>query len=232
MRLVCTKFGIINKRLVVLACTTLVSSNYAVTALAVPCSELKVPPPPASKFDVAGGLAYMKTREYKKEFSQAIKDARKACEKHIGEDKVAIVSDIDETCLDNKQYFIDNPKAGWGDWLAWVHESKAPTLKSAADFLAWARKKGFAIFFITGRHERERAATISNLVKVGLAYDGLYMRPNDDDSPAELMKSKYRKQISDMGFNIVVNIGDQYSDLTGGLAEDCEKLPNKIYYIK
>lgn len=35
-----------------------------------------------------------------------------------------------------------------------------------------------------------------------------------------------------MGFKIVVNIGDQVSDLVGGYALDCEKLPNKMYFVK
>jgi hypothetical protein len=35
-----------------------------------------------------------------------------------------------------------------------------------------------------------------------------------------------------MGFKIVVNIGDQDSDLAGGFALDGEKLPNKLYFVQ
>lgn len=199
-------------------------------AFACPCSEMKIPAAPAKDFDPVAGLAYMKTPEYKKEFSAAIAGARRACLKHLGEDNLAIVSDIDETCLDNSGHF--NKNTGWGDWDSWIVQAKDPRLKQTADFLAWARKNGFAIFFVTGRSESSRAATIKNLVRAGLNYDGLYMRPDNDKSPAAEMKTKHRKMISDMGFKIIVSIGDQYSDLLGGYAEDCEKLPNKIYYIK
>jgi predicted secreted acid phosphatase len=217
--------------LAALACVFL-STPLTLTQAAItcPCSELKVPPAPAKDIDPVGGLAFMKTPEYKKEFADAIAGARKACMKHLGEKNVAIVSDIDETCLDNSEHFKSG--TGWGDWVSWEAEARDPVLKQTADFLAWARKNGFAVFFITGRSEVSRAATIRNLVRAGLSYDGLYMRPGNDDLPAADFKASYRKKIADMGFNIIVNIGDQYSDLKGGYAEDCEKLPNKIYYIK
>lgn len=196
-----------------------------------PCNELK-PESRGPDISAKDGLAYMKTAEYKKEFSKAIADARKACEKHLGEEHLAIVSDIDETVISNKEYFEKHLETGWSDWDEWLHSEKGTLLKPTADWLAWARKKGFAIFFITGRSEIDRKYTIGNLVKQGLNYDGLYMRPNGDKSPAAEMKSKFRKQIEDMGFKIIVSIGDQWSDLEGGYAEDCEKLPNKLYFIK
>lgn len=174
----------------------------------------------------------MKTPEYKSEFEKAVADARKACQKHIGEKMVAIVSDIDETVLDNSEYFKAHPDGSWEAWDEWIKEAKAPTLKPSAEFLAWARQNGFAVFFITGRNEKDRPGTIANLVKAGLSYDGLYMRGDKDSSRAENMKAIYRKQIEDMGFKIIVSIGDQYSDLVGGYVEDCEKLPNKMYFIK
>jgi len=34
-----------------------------------------------------------------------------------------------------------------------------------------------------------------------------------------------------MGFNIVANFGDQYSDLTGGFADKTFKVPNPMYYL-
>ncbi|MBX9688660.1 MAG: HAD family acid phosphatase [Candidatus Obscuribacterales bacterium] len=215
-----------------LASFLIVGSIFGQTASACPCHEVKVPSGPANDFTPKEGMEFRKTAQYKKEFSQAIADAKKACMKHLGEKDLAIVSDIDETVLDNQEYFKTHEKFAWEEFNNWVEEAKAPTLKQTADFLAWARKNGFAIFFITGRGEIDRRGTINNLVKRNIAYDGLYMRPTGDDSVAEDMKSRFRKKIQDMGYNIIVNIGDQYSDLAGGLSEDCEKLPNKMYFIK
>ncbi len=207
------------------------SNLIAAATIACPCSDVKVPEQP-NTFTIEDGLKYMKTPEYKKEFSAAVASARKVCEKHKGEKNLAIVSDIDETCLDNSAYFKAHPQSGWADWDKWLDSEKDTPLKPTAEFLSWARKNGFAIFFITGRNESDRRSTINNLIGAGISYDGLYMRPDNDSSPATVMKTNFRKQIEDMGFKIVVSIGDQYSDLAGGHAEDCEKLPNKMYFIK
>lgn len=44
-------------------------------------------------------------------------------------------------------------------------------------------------------------------------------------------KSSTRKMIQEKGYTIVVNIGDQFSDLAGGYAERVFKLPNPYYFI-
>lgn len=182
------------------------------------------------------GLEFAKTEDYKKEFSQAVEDGKKACQQFIKENPeakgMAVVADIDETVLDNREYFETAGTFDWSKFVTWVEQSKAPSLKPTAEFLDWARKKGFAIFFVTGRPESLRAATIRNMVRNGIAYDGLYLRPEKDSRSAIEVKSAIRKQIEDMGFKIVVNIGDQVSDLVGGYAVDCEKLPNKIYFVE
>lgn len=208
----------------------------ACPAFALPAShfEAAVKQPPG--MGNAEGLAYAKTEEYRKEFTTAVEDGRKACEEykkdHPEATNMAVVADIDETVLDNRPYFEATKEFDWKKFVVWVEQSKAPSLKPTAEFLDWARKNGFAIFFVTGRPESLRAATIRNMVRNGIAYDGLYLRPEKDSRSAIEVKSAIRKQIEDMGFKIVVNIGDQVSDLVGGYAVDCEKLPNKIYFVE
>jgi predicted secreted acid phosphatase len=224
-----TIFSIIYTSLI---CSSLALSFPCQPGIACPCSEVKVPASQGKEFTISEGLSYMNTGAYRQEFEKAVGSARKACEKHRGEKHLAIVSDIDETVLSNAEYLKAHPDGGWGDFdSAWVSQSRAPALKPPAGFLAWARKNGFAVFFITGRPEHDRRDTIANLINAGIAYDGLFLRPEGDNSPAEEMKVKYRKQIESLGFKIIVNMGDQYSDLVGGHAEDCEKLPNKMYLV-
>jgi predicted secreted acid phosphatase len=203
----------------------------AQTATACPCSEIPHPQSTAPKMDAQAGVRFMDTPQYKAEFDAAIAGARAACEKHKGEANLAVVADIDETLLNNRPEFEKHPNSTWPQFNVWIKQSSAATLKPTAEFLAWARDQGYAIFLITGRDEKLRRPTIVNLVRDGVGYDGLYMRANDDHRAAELMKTAYRQQIERLGFKIVVSIGDQYSDLFGGHAEDCEKLPNRIYYI-
>jgi hypothetical protein len=75
--------------------------------------------------------------------------------------------------------------------------------------------------------------------------DGLYTKPAQADYPSYLTKvcgttvacttvqykSATRKHIESLGYDIVANFGDQYSDLKGGAADKGFKLPNPNYYL-
>ena len=210
--------------------------SSATQAFALPASQYDKPITEPPGIGRSQGIEFAKTEEYKKLFSTAVEDAKKACEQYLKDNpeatNMAVVADIDETVLDNRDYFETSEEFEWSKFVKWVEQSKAPPLKPTAEFLDWARKKGFAIFFITGRPENLRAGTSRNMVRNGIAYDGLYLRPEKDKRSATKVKTATRKKIEDMGFKIVVNIGDQVSDLIGGYAVDCEKLPNKLYFIK
>jgi predicted secreted acid phosphatase len=201
------------------------------------CKDIKVPED-AKKLDAAAsaeGYSYTHTGEYKKEFHARVAEAKSFCAKYRKEhpdQKLAVVSDIDETVLDNRGCTKGEGHGDWSDYDNWITQSKAPKLKESANFLKWARKNGFCVFFITGRHEKDRGATIINLHNQGIDYDGLYLRAADDNRPASVYKPEARQKIEDMGFLIVENMGDQFSDLAGGHSLDCEKIPNRMYVIK
>ncbi len=218
--------------LIAVVCLALASMTVP-AAQSCPCGEVKLlTQVNESDYTPKIGLSYARTPQYKKEFDDAISGACATLSKHQGEKNLAVVSDIDETLLDNMPFFEKHEEeVEWKDFFAWVDESKAPSLKKTADMLAQARKQGLAIFLVTGRMEKLRKGTIDNLVRNGIAYDGLYMRSNGDKAEAAEYKSAVRRQIEEMGYKIVLNIGDQFSDLAGGSSEDCQKLPNKIYYI-
>jgi len=44
-------------------------------------------------------------------------------------------------------------------------------------------------------------------------------------------KSLTRKHIESLGYDIVGNFGDQFSDLNGGFANKTFKLPNPMYFL-
>jgi predicted secreted acid phosphatase len=213
---------------------TLGSISFALSAVACPCSEYtqKNVDSVQDPKSISEGKEYSHSAQFKKEFDEAISSAYAACKKHLGEKNVAIVSDVDETLLDNRPYYDKHALHESNSFWAWVREGAAPSLKPTADFLAWARKNGFAIILLTGRHESTRLPTMENLIHNGIAYDALYMRADEEREPAAVVKTRVRDQLTKMGFHIIVNIGDQYSDLVGGNAVDCEKLPNKMYVVK
>src|ERR1039458_7139345 len=106
------------------------------------------------------------------------------------------------------------------------HADKGP-FRGAID------QNGIADFFITGRQEKQRAATEKNLADAGYPrWEDLLMQSNGNTDPASVFKPRNRQQIEAKGYHIVLNIGDQASDLTGCCAERVFKLPNPFYLIK
>jgi hypothetical protein len=58
------------------------------------------------------------------------------------------------------------------------------------------------------------------------------MRPRGSNSgPAADFKAPERGKIEAQGYNIIANVGDQPSDLSGGHAERAFQLPNPFYRI-
>jgi acid phosphatase len=148
--------------------------------------------------------------------------------------RLAVIFDIDETSLSNYQHMVDLnfgmiPELVIED----IENADDPAITSILKLYNFAKQQGVAVFFITGRTAKLRAVTEKNLKSVGYNdWDGLFLRPNNYDEKSIIpFKSSTRKEIRDKGYDIVVNIGDQYSDLAGGHAEMAFKLPNPYYYI-
>jgi len=98
--------------------------------------------------------------------------------------------------------------------------------------LRYAQKKKLAIVLITGRPEGLREGTRDQLKDDGLTGKyTLVMRPNDEfGQPSQAYKAAARKAIQKKGFKILVNIGDQKSDLDGGYSVKRFKVPNPMYF--
>ncbi|WP_030415180.1 HAD family acid phosphatase [Streptomyces sp. NRRL S-1448] len=107
-----------------------------------------------------------------------------------------------------------------------------------------ARDKGAEVFFITGRKEAQRDWSVRNLKNVGygVPLDRTHVYLKDKEHPPAYLpcgstcttveyKSGTRKHIESLGYDIVANFGDQYSDLDGGYAHRTFKMPNPMYYL-
>lgn len=186
--------------------------------------------------------AYYYSGRYEEDIAEVVSEARAFLTQRLeeGVDKPAIVLDIDETSLSNwaqmksLQFGYDRAL-----WRAWVETASAYAIGPTLEFARWAKSQGVALFFITGRDEVEREATERNLTAVGYApWQTLFLEheseccTGDACDFAATCKSFYRKQIADQGYTIVVNMGDQRSDLLGGWAERSYKLPNPFYFIE
>jgi acid phosphatase len=151
------------------------------------------------------------------------------------QEKLAMAFDIDETTLSNYSQML---KADFGYdskvFDAWVQSAQAPAIPGSLRIYKKAQGLGVSVFFITGRHEDEREATERNLRAQGFEnWQQLTMRPNSGGAQsASDYKSVARQQIVEQGYRIVLNVGDQWSDLKGKPeAELSVKYPDPFYFL-
>jgi predicted secreted acid phosphatase len=148
--------------------------------------------------------------------------------------KMAIVLDIDETALSN---YSDRMVMDFGGTYEDIQKSQAkgtdPAIQPTLELYRYAKANHIAIFFVSSRAEEARAITSKNLETAGYKnYDGLILKPdNYPEKSISSYKISARQQIEKQGYDIILNIGDQESDLAGKHADKTFKLPNPYYFI-
>jgi acid phosphatase len=188
--------------------------------------------------------AYVDSGRYEADVAAVVDQARAFLESRVPRGgKLAIVLDIDETALSNLPSFrandwgfvipgpCDLPRGPCG-LIAWIGMAQAEPIKPVLTLARLARERGVAVFFLTGRPERLRAATERNLQAAGYEWTGVLLKPDALNTQSAVeFKPPERKKLMDQGYTIVVNMGDQMSDLEGGFAERTYKLPNPFYFV-
>jgi phosphoglycolate phosphatase-like HAD superfamily hydrolase len=160
------------------------------------------------------------------------KDRRGGQKQQWWQKKQAIVFDVDETLLSNYSAivadgFVYGPKS-----QAEATDEIGVAIKPSLDLYNLAKSKGIAVFLITGRPEAQRAPTEDNLKREGFTdYQQAILKPAGFPGTTVAYKSGARQAIEAQGYDIVANVGDQYSDLAGGYADAAFKLPNPFYYL-
>jgi acid phosphatase len=145
--------------------------------------------------------------------------------------KLALVLDIDETCLSNYTHMLSHDFSESDTQIEQSYlAADAPAIQPMLALYQSALQQNVAIFFITGRNKSFKKTTILNLRKAGYAHwAGIEL--NTRPQPVATYKSAARSAIEKKGYTIIASIGDQYSDLVGGYAQKTFKLPNPYYYI-
>jgi predicted secreted acid phosphatase len=188
---------------------------------------------------------YVDSGEFDRDRAIVVTAARRWLDKRVKTaSKPAIVVDIDETALDNSEESrinrwvnvangpCDLEKGPCGH-RAWQALARSKAIASTLALVKHARELGVAVFFISGRPERLREATERNLREQGYEWTKVILEPNDTRFPSAAdFKAPERRKITEAGYSILLNLGDQESDLTGGFAERTFKLPNPIYFVK
>lgn len=127
---------------------------------------------------------------------------------------LAIISDIDETFLDNSYYAVERSKMGKDydqkTWEEWTAKGIATPLTGSQEFYQYAASKGIQVFYVTNRAEQERAGTLKNLKK--------YNFPLQNDTNLILRSKESSKENRRLdiakNYNIVLLLGDNLADFS------------------
>jgi hypothetical protein len=154
----------------------------------------------------------------------------------------ALIFDIDDTTLTTYDYeiysnFVFNPSTN----ASFVNGAVFPATPGMVSLATWAGSHGYTVFFLTGRPETQRPGTLTNLSNAGYApvSSNVFLKDQTlpwltECSPActsEQYKTLTREHLEDTGFDVVANLGDQFSDLRGGFADRTVKIPNPMYFL-
>jgi len=127
--------------------------------------------------------------------------------------KRAIITDIDETVLDNSPYQAKCILEGISypeKWDEWCMLSRAQALPGSQKFLNFVASKEIEIFYVTNRKDHLKGATIENLKRRGFPYadkDHLFMRTSTTS------KESRRNRIEEE-YRVVMLLGDNLGDFS------------------
>ncbi|GAA3802051.1 HAD family acid phosphatase [Streptomyces coacervatus] len=125
--------------------------------------------------------------------------------------KQAIVFDIDNTTLET-DFGFSFPQ---------------PANKPVLNVAEYAQEHGVSLFFVTARPGIIYAPTEWNLEHDGYDVSGLYVRGLFDlFKDVAAYKTAQRVDIENKGYDIIANIGNSATDLSGGHADQTFKLPD------
>jgi len=136
----------------------------------------------------------------------------------------AIMTDIDETILNNSPYEVhqllqgkDYTRASWKEWTA---RGEADTIPGALKFFEYTASKGVEVFYVSNRGEDEMEGTLKNLKKYNFPFaDKEHILLVTNSSSKEPRKESIEKDHS-----ILLLLGDNLNDF-GSMFE--KQLPDK-----
>jgi len=178
---------------------------------------------------------YYEGGQFDKELDEIIADAKKKFSKVEVKPNSAVIFDIDDTALLN---YEASKKMGYGyvksmvdEWVSSAQVPAIPQVKALYDYLL---QRDVKIIFLIGRFSDEYDYTFQNLINEEFTtFDTLIVRrPEEQKLPAVEFKSNIRTALTYKGYDIIGNVGDQWTDLDGPYSGIKVKIPNYIYETK
>ncbi len=136
---------------------------------------------------------------------------------------LAVITDIDETILDNSpfnaQLIVNGSSYNKENWAAWVNEKRAEALPGALDFCNYAKENGVEVIYVSNRQADQTEATIENMKNKGFPFaDEEHMFLKTESSN----KTDRRNKILET-YDVVLLLGDNlrdFDEVFGGRGED------------
>lgn len=127
---------------------------------------------------------------------------------------LAIVTDIDETVLNNSPYngkLIElNVEYDKTSWLEWGSKKKAKAVPGSLNFFKYAQSKGVKVFYVSNRYDVQKSETLENLQQLGFPFsDEAHILLRTDDSGKESRRLKIKES-----YEIIMLLGDNLSDFS------------------
>lgn len=166
-----------------------------------------------------GALYHQRAAEYRALCFQAYNYGRLALDEAIrqykGKRPMAVVTDLDETVLDNSPYYVNQAiiGAGYSDssWLRWSAKVACDSIPGAPSFFRYAHSRGIEVFYITNRLLAEQEFTLKNLK--------LLRMPNVDAKHLFMLTTtsskNSRRAVVAKNYTILMFFGDNLGDFAG-----------------
>lgn len=127
---------------------------------------------------------------------------------------LAIITDIDETFLDNSPYAVTEAKNGKDydpkTWMNWTAKAEAKAYPGSLDFFKYATSKNITVFYITNRDENDRDGTLKNLKDLGFPFaDDAHLMLKSTTSDKEDRRLEVLKN-----YDVIVYLGDNINDFS------------------
>lgn len=127
---------------------------------------------------------------------------------------LAIITDIDETFLDNSPYAVTEAEKGKDfdakTWMNWTAKGEAKAYPGSLNFFNYAASKKIQIFYISNRDENDRAGTLKNLKDLGF--------PNADNDHLMLKGTTSDKEARRLevlkNYDVIIYMGDNLADFS------------------
>jgi 5'-nucleotidase (lipoprotein e(P4) family) len=159
---------------------------------------------------------FQKSAENRALFYQTFEFAKLTLDKNLKEIKSktpkAIITDIDETVIDNSMYnarLIAEAKLYTNEtWDIWETDKNAKALPGAVEFCNYAKSKNVEVFYISNRSMKNLEATMENMKILGFPYiDKEHMLLKNESSD----KTDRRRRVGE-SYEVVLLLGDNLRD--------------------